>query len=141
MTKPTGNPNGRPPMFKSPEELLERSEKYFEETPFDEWAISVLATHLGTYRQLLHEYQKKPEFTDTIKYIKAKIEGSYETSLRKKGTAGDIFALKNFGWKDRTEQDVNMKADVKTEHSGELDLKSKSLEDIAALIRDKTRDL
>lgn len=31
---------------------------------------------------------------------KLKIENAYEVSLREKGGAGNIFALKNFGWID-----------------------------------------
>jgi hypothetical protein len=38
------------------------------------------------------------------------IENSYEVTLRTISAPGSIFALKNMGWKDKTE----------TEHSGEM---------------------
>ena len=46
------------------------------------------------------------EFSNTIKKAKDKVEHSYEIDLKKKGNTGTIFALKNFDWKDKTEQET-----------------------------------
>ena len=35
------------------------------------------------------------------------VENSYEMSLRENGRTGDIFALKNFGWRDKMEVENN----------------------------------
>jgi hypothetical protein len=106
-------PGGRPLKFKTKEDLEMKAKKYFKETPFNEWTITGLALALDTSRETLMDYEKRGEYTDTIKKIKGMIENSYEMDLRKKGRSGDIFALKNFGWKDKTE----------TQHSGEVGLK------------------
>jgi hypothetical protein len=51
-------------------------------------------------------YENKDEFRDTIKKAKQKVENSYELRLIKNGRAGEIFALKNFGWTDRQETEI-----------------------------------
>jgi hypothetical protein len=94
-------PGGRPRLFKTVKELEDRSDEYFNTIPMDEWTITGLALHLGTYRQQLWDYCSKPEFSDATKRIWAKVEHAYEVSLRKSGKTTDIFALKNFGWQDK----------------------------------------
>lgn len=93
---------GRPLKY-SLEEIIKLSDKYFEDTPPDEWTITGLALALDTTRQTLINYTEKEEFIDTIKKLKTKVENQYEISLRKHGRSGDIFGLKNFGWSDKTE--------------------------------------
>lgn len=105
---------GRPLKFKTPEELQEKIDVYFEETDKEEWTITGLALALDTYRQTLVNYEEKDEFMDTIKRAKLKVENGYEIDLKKSGRTGTIFALKNFDWKDKTEQDVK--------HSGGVNL-------------------
>lgn len=94
---------GRPLKFGSVEELQGLIDKYFEETPREEWTITNLALALDTNRQGLMEYGRREEFADTVKKAKAKVEGSYELDLKKHGRVGTIFALKNFGWTDKQE--------------------------------------
>lgn len=96
---------GRPLKFQSAQELQERIDAYFENTPKDEWTITGLALALDTYRQTLVNYEEKDEFVDTIKKAKQRVENGYEIDLKKYGRSGTIFALKNFDWKDRTEQE------------------------------------
>jgi len=48
-------------------------------------------------------YQGRPEYYNTVKTAKTRIEASYELSMRKNGRTTDIFALKNFGWRDTQE--------------------------------------
>lgn len=100
------NPVGRPLKFRTPEELEQKIDDYFDNTHKDEWTWTGLALHLGTSRELLREYKERPEFVDTLKKALLKVENSYEIDLKKSGRPGTIFALKNFGWKDKTETDV-----------------------------------
>lgn len=44
-------------------------------------------------------------------------------------------------WKERTEQNVNLEANVKNEHTGKINVESESIESIASLLRDKLNDL
>ena len=51
----------------------------------------------------MSDYGKRDKFSDAIKKYKLMVQNAYERDLRRKGRSGDIFALKNFGWTDRTE--------------------------------------
>lgn len=79
------------------------------------YTITGLALSLDTTRQTLLEYEgevigredKDPEFADTIKKAKTKIEQFNEMQLYGASPTGTIFNLKNnYGWKDKTEQDI-----------------------------------
>lgn len=103
---------GRPMKWQSVEEIIPLIDKYFEETPKDEWTITGLALALDTSRTTLIDYEHRgengkidPKFTDTIKRAKEMVEHSYEIDLKKKGNTGTIFALKNFDRKDKQEID------------------------------------
>jgi len=98
---------GRPRKWEKPEDLIAVLNKYFEETPMEEYTITGLALATGTSRQLLMDYQSRPEFKEIVNEAKLIIENAYEISLRKHGRSGDIFALKNFGWTDRQEADFS----------------------------------
>ena len=103
--------NGRPPKYKTPEELNKEIELYFAENE-DYPTITGLAYHLGfESRQSFYDYEKRKKFSYTIKRARLKIENSYETSLRKQGRSGDIFALKNFGWRDSQDMDITSGGD------------------------------
>ena len=78
-------------------------------------SITGLAVFLDTSRETLMDYEGKPEFSDTIKRAKEQIQAEYEQSLIKRGNAGDIFALKNFGWKDKQEIDANIRGNIAIE--------------------------
>lgn len=96
---------GRPLKFKSVEELEEKINKYFNDVPIEEWTITGLALALDTYRKVLCEYEERDEFSNAIKKAKQMVEHSYEIDLKKSGRTGTIFALKNFDWKDKQEQE------------------------------------
>lgn len=96
-------PAGRPLKWKTPEEIQVLIDAYFETTPEEEVTITGLAIALDTTRETLMDYEHRDEFTDTIKKAKIKVQHAYEKDLRRKGRSGDIFALKNFGWKDKQE--------------------------------------
>lgn len=108
---------GRPPFFNNPEDLDVLVNKYFEETTEEKRTITGLALALGfADKSSIYEYEKKPEFSYSIKQARLRVENCYELSLRGRGNSGDIFALKNFGWTDKTEIDQNttLKATVAT---------------------------
>lgn len=104
-------PAGRPLKFETVEKLQEQIDLYFKNTPKEEWTITGLALALDTSRETLCEYQERKEFVDTVKKAKEMVEHSYELDLKKYGRSGTIFALKNFDWKDKTEQDITSKGE------------------------------
>jgi hypothetical protein len=84
------------------------------------YGITGLALALDTSRETLLDYEKgkydsgediegyKAEFSDTIKAAKVKIENYNELMLYSPSPTGTIFNLKNnFGWKDKTEQELS----------------------------------
>lgn len=99
-------PAGRPLKFETPEILQAKIDAYFTETPKDEWTWTGLALYLDTSKETLREYKERPEFVDPLKKALLKVESGYEIDLKKHGRSGTIFALKNFDWKDKTEQDI-----------------------------------
>lgn len=101
---------GRPLKWKSPEKLQELIDEYFAVTPLEEQMITGLAVHLGTDRSTLCNYEERDEFSNTIKRAKSLIEMAYEKRGLDKGTAFDIFRLKNMGWKDK--QEVESRQDI-----------------------------
>lgn len=74
------------------------------------YTITGLALALDTTRDLLIDYEDRDEFSDTIKAAKIKCHNFAERSLFGNNATGPIFNLKNnYGWKDKTEQDLNVK--------------------------------
>ena len=99
---------GRPLKWETVEALQQEVDRYFAETPEQRWTITGLALALGTDRQTLINYSEREDYFDTINKAKLMVENAYEIDLREKGHAGNIFALKNFGWKDKTELDATI---------------------------------
>jgi len=94
-----------PPLKFTPEAVKAILDEYFFLTPENEWTITTLAIVFGG-KQLLYDYSRRDGYKEIIENARRKIERSYEMDLRKKGRSGDIFALKNFGWRDT--QDVSV---------------------------------
>lgn len=67
--------------------------------------ITGLALFLGfESKQSIYDYEKSGEFSYPIKKARLRVEHEYEKKLTTAPSpAGTIFALKNFGWSDRTE--------------------------------------
>jgi phosphopantetheine adenylyltransferase len=67
-----------------------------------------------SHREAMADYEKREGFSDIIKSARARVEYSYEKMLhRSEGqVTGPIFALKNMGWKDRSEVDNTHKFDA-----------------------------
>lgn len=127
---------GRPPLFKDPEEIAAKINSYFEHIKGEKqqtvgdgdlmtetWlrqpepaTITGMALFLGfSSRQSIYDYEENGEFSYAIKSARLRVECEYEKRLSGNSPTGAIFALKNLGWKDKTETDMNL--------SGELALK------------------
>jgi hypothetical protein len=118
------NNKGRPPIFKTAEELQSKIDEYFESrkqetTGYDNKGMPVtkmnppsltgLALYLGfESRQSIYDYEKNTDFSYTIKRARLKCENFIEEGLYggEIPPAAGIFALKNFGWSDRHDIDV-----------------------------------
>lgn len=125
---------GRPRIYQNVEDLDKAIEDYFFPVEYDEIqengfyvkktrperginkrpSVTGLALSLGfCNKSTLYDYQKRQEFSNSINRALTMVEIFYEERLSEASVAGSIFALKNFGWKDKTE----------TEISGELGIK------------------
>jgi hypothetical protein len=106
----TKKPTGRPHKWKSPEELQGLIDKFFTacDANNDPYTISGLALALDTDRITLIDYQSKDAFSHTIKRAKDRCQAYAE----KRGWTGNpafaCFVLKNYGWSDRQESNVNV---------------------------------
>lgn len=102
------NKNGRPLIFKTPEELKQAVEKYFDEEKKP--TLAGLAYALGINRQTLYNYGERDDFLDIIKRAREKVEATYEQRLvYENNPTGVIFALKNMNWRDKVETGVTDK--------------------------------
>ena len=110
---------GRPPKFKTAEELQDAINDYFNNgvekkkvlvgrAPNQELleipvpTITGLCYYIGfESRQSFYDYEKKDGFSYTIKRARLFIEKEYEQLLQVGNTTGAILALKNMGWSDK----------------------------------------
>ena len=117
---------GQPPFFKTNEELQQKIDEYFTDgvkireiivgKEPNKQAIKIpvptitgLALFCGfASRQSFYDYEDRPQFSYTIKRARTFIELEYEEQLQVGNTVGAIFALKNMGWTDKIEQNVNV---------------------------------
>lgn len=97
---------GRPLIFKNPGDLQTAVDSYFVSTLRP--TLSGLAVHLGIDRSSLYNYAERDEFFPIIKKAQARVETIYEERLVWDNCMSVIFPLKNMGWKDKTEQDLNV---------------------------------
>lgn len=108
-------PAGRPPKFDSPERLqtlfedwkdqFKRHGVYEDEIP----DIEGFCDYVDAYRDIISEYEKKPEFSDTIKRIKNWIYYKKKQLAMTGKMNPTIFifdAKNNAGYTDKTEQDI-----------------------------------
>lgn len=119
-------PAGRPPIYKTVEELEPLIDEYFtfcdnriqqvyskkrddviEVINPEPYTMAGLAYALGMDRQTLLNYSKKDEFIGTIKRARDRVHHDVERRLMDGAGVGAIFSLKNnFDWRDKTETDV-----------------------------------
>ena len=84
------------------------------------YTVTGLALAIGTTRDVLIDYQKKDEYSNTIKLAKAMCHDYAESQLFVgKNPTGAIFSLKNnYDWKDKSE--------VEDKHSGTIAITRKT---------------
>lgn len=110
MTKDKPSIMGRPLKFQNLADLQKQIDGFFAncdatDTPY---TITGLALALDTTRQSLCDYENRQDFADTIKKAKARVENYAERKLMSgMPAAGPIFALKNYGWSDKVEQQLS----------------------------------
>lgn len=102
----------KPRKWDNPEQLIDLINSYLEETDIEEYTVTWLCLYVWASKQLLIDYEERDWFKDIIKEAKLIVENAYEISLRKNWRTWDIFALKNFWWKDKSEVDNNTKISV-----------------------------
>jgi len=122
----------RPPIWDDTEAFAKKVDEYFETQKPITW--SGLALYLGfESRQSLQDYKDKEGFSYPIKKALLKIESYYEENISKNNPAGAIFALKNFGWKDKQEFDHTSKGESIKEEIDYSKLSERTLREIASL--------
>ena len=113
---------GRPPIWTDPIAFDEAVDNYFahKESVKQPATWSGLANWLGfESRQSLKKKKKKEGFTYPIKKALLKIEEIYESNLFGRNPAGSIFALKNFGWRDKQEIEQSGGINIKFQDPGD----------------------
>ena len=111
------NLGGRPAKYSNLDELQTIIDNYFAACEAKEEPITItgLALALDTTRETLcdiekgnAEIYKNPGFSDAIKRAKLRCQNYAEKTLfTGKNPAGSIFALKNYGWKDKQDIEIN----------------------------------
>lgn len=117
---------GRPPIFKTPEEMKKVIEEYFTwcdnrvKEIYNEklgtiaiihpapYTITGLARRIGMDRHTLVTYSKKDKFYATIRDARLRVQEDIENRLMEtRNEKGAMFNLKNnFGWHDETKTDI-----------------------------------
>ena len=138
---------GRPLLFKSPKELQDKIDIYFDECKKNKSTITTkdgvltvdtpliptiagLAYALNTDRHTIYNYEQKDEYFHIIKKARDFIFSQIESKLQNSNTnaAGTIFLLKNYGYSDKQEIETT----VKNQPIG-IDFSKISMDDIAQL--------
>lgn len=100
---------GRPRLVKSPEDFDRLVDLYIltcqdPENPKPITLTGIVLALGFCSKNTLYEYEKYPEYSDSVKRARLLVEQEYENRLITATSAsGPIFALKNFGWSDKQE--------------------------------------
>lgn len=128
MSETGKHPWWRPPEYKTPELLQVKVDEYFESwyrkkimynSEGIEYKVpAITMTDLAIFlwfesRQSIYDYWERWEFSYIIKRAQLFIEREYEERLSWNSPTWAIFALKNMGWKDKSEVDNNIKWELK----------------------------
>lgn len=111
---------GRKPIFQTPDEFKAVADAYFEDCNLKEQIPTVngLSLALDMTRETLLRYEDKPDFSDTVKRVRTRLEAAWEQRLSGTACTGAIFWLKNQGWSDKQERVVT----ATVAHSGSVAL-------------------
>jgi len=111
---------GRPRKFTDATDLYNTGLRYIQDTlnKGEHLTFTGLCIALDTTRETFGDYESgkydtsEQPFSDSIKRLKQYCENYAEQRIFSHNPAGAIFALKNYGWKDRQELDVNADLDA-----------------------------
>jgi hypothetical protein len=114
VTGETKKQVGRPRLFATPQEFDAKVEEYQAYCKEKEEPVTWtgLALFMGfAARSCIDEYANYEGFSYSVKRAKSFVEWHYEMRLCGDRPTGAIFALKNFGWQDKSEvtQDVTLR--------------------------------
>ena len=144
LYKPTNKPlEGKPSIndkkifcyrdYKSAEEMNDKIDEYFEKggkvrkiivgqgnnkqvVNTEIFTITGLIMYLGYVdRSEFFKLERDPRLSPAVKRARSLMENIYEENLQITGGAGNIFALKNFGWIDKQEivtEDKTLRLDI-----------------------------
>ena len=132
---------GRPALWKDPEDLKKLVREYFNEE--DRPTLSGLAFYLGVDRKTLYNYEDKDEFFHIIKTARDAVACVYEERLLYENQpTGVIFALKNMGWKDKSEVQQDTTINIKLEYVGSEDTTREQIQETGegSPLEDEVRD-
>ncbi|MCC8108768.1 MAG: hypothetical protein LIQ30_06920, partial [Planctomycetes bacterium] len=99
----------------TPEDMAAAADRYFRscDDAGQSYSLTGLALSLGfSSLRALDDAARRPGFSDPLERAKLRVENRYEQALLEGKGSGTIFALKNFGWKDRTEHELNHHNDL-----------------------------
>lgn len=96
---------GRPPIYNTVDEMLPKLQAWEQDVSSgSKPTVTGLCLALDfDSKDTLYAYRDKPDFSYPIKKALLIVENGYEKALRENNATGSIFALKNMGWKDKTE--------------------------------------
>lgn len=143
MAKPTGNPNGRPPKWKIPEELEADVELYLDHVRANYDKTLANKTGFSLFikcdRDTVNEYEKKDGFSVAIKKLIAFSEQQCVEKCYSSNTqiAGTVFLMKNLHkYTDKHEVDTNNKTEmtVNGESVNNLRLDDSSLDAVQRIL-------
>lgn len=107
--------------YKTPKAMERRLDAYFANTPIEQWTVTGLCLALKINKDTFYEYAKREGYSEVIDWARLQVEHSYELSMRKYGRSADIFAMKNFGWKDKIETENELKSEITISFGDEMD--------------------
>lgn len=96
----------RPRKYPDPKDFLGKTLQYFQECDDlgKPYLITGYCLYMGVCRDTMCEYEdKKHPLSDTVRLAKLRIAAQCEQRCIERGNAGDIFLLKNHGFRDRQE--------------------------------------
>lgn len=88
--------------FKDTEAFQKSVDEYFSKAG-DKPTITGLALHLDCDLETIRDYKERDEFSAPLKKAYLRVQHGYENRMYEGNPTGAIFALKNFGWKDKQE--------------------------------------
>jgi hypothetical protein len=107
MSEPSKRPVGRPRAIDCPEKFDALVDGYFDlcRQNSEPILLTGMILSLGLVsKEAFYNYETYPEFSDSVKRARMLVEMEYEKRLNTaSAVAAPIFALKNFGWKDKQE--------------------------------------